>query len=48
MKSDFIKLFLFLWLSVVVYFLYDIWANTTWIASAVNAYLQMMMEHIRH
>ena len=47
MKSDFVKLIVFLWMVGSIYFLYDIWANINWIADMVYAYMSTLVQHLR-
>ena len=47
MKREFIKILVFIWLIVSLYFLYEIWMDINWIADAIHAYMSMLMEHIR-
>ena len=48
MKSDSGKLIMFVWLSAMAYFAYDIWVDVKYIADLIHAYVKMSMEHIRH
>ena len=48
MKSDLGKLIIFIWLSAMAYFVYDIWVDVKYIADLIHAYVKMSMEHIRH
>ena len=48
MKSDLGKLLIFIWLSAMAYFAYDIWVDVKYIADLIHAYVKMSIEHIRH
>ena len=48
MKKELLKILLFIWMVASIYFLYEIWVDINWIADAVHAYIQMIMEHVRH
>ena len=47
MKSDLEKLIMIVWLSVMVYFTYEIWVYVQYIADLIHAYVSITMEHIR-
>ena len=47
MKSDLGKLIMIVWLSVMAYFTYEIWADVKYIADLIHAYVSMSMGHIR-
>ena len=48
MKDEFIKLVLLIWMSVMVYFMYEMWVDLNYITDLVHAYIKMTLEHIRH
>ena len=48
MKDEFIKLLLLIWMSVMVYFMYEMWIDLGYMTDLVHAYIKMTMEHIRH
>ena len=48
MKSDLGKLVMFVWLSVMAYFAYDIWVDVKYIADLMHIYVKMAMSHIGH
>ena len=48
MKSDLGKLAIFIWLSAIAYFAYDIWVDVQYMTDLIHAYVKMTMEHIRH
>ena len=48
MKSDLGKLIIFIWLSVMAYFAYDIWVDVKYIADLMHVYVKMAMSHIGH
>ena len=48
MKDEFIKLVLLIWMSVMVYFMYEIWVDLNYMTDLVHAYIKMTLEHIRH
>ena len=48
MKSDLGKLIILIWLSVMVYFTYDIWIDVKYIADLMHVYVKMAMSHIGH
>ena len=48
MKSDLGKLLIFIWLSVMAYFAYDIWVDVKYIADLMHVYVKMAMSHIGH
>jgi|TARA_R110002167_G_scaffold309823_1_gene514718 hypothetical protein len=47
-KSDLGKLLIFIWLSVMAYFAYDIWIDVKYIADLMHVYVKMAMSHIGH
>mgnify|MGYP005832583767 CR=1 FL=1 len=47
MKSDLAKLLAVIWMSAVVYFMYEMWVDVNWMADAMHAYLQMIVQHAR-
>ncbi len=47
-KSDFFKFIEFTWMAVVLYFLYDIWLDMNYITDLMYAYMQAVMDHMRH
>ena len=48
MKSDLGKLIMIVWLSVMAYFTYEIWADVKYMADLIHAYVSMAVDHIRH
>ncbi len=48
MKNDLTKLLAFIWMSAMVYFMYDMWVDLGYMTDLIHAYMKMMMEHIRH
>ena len=48
MKTDLGKLIMIVWLSVMAYFIYEIWVDVKYIADLIHAYVSMSMENIRH
>ena len=48
MKDEFIRLVLLIWMSVMVYFMYEIWVDLNYMTDLVHAYIKMTLEHIRH
>ena len=48
MKSDLGKLIMVIWLSVMVYFTYEIWIDVNYIADLTHAYISMAMQHVKH
>ena len=48
MKSDLGKLIMVIWLSVMVYFTYEIWVDVKYIADLMHVYVKMAMSHIGH
>ena len=48
MKSDLAKLIALVWMSAMVFFVYNIWIDIHYIAELAGAYIKMMLEHIRH
>ena len=47
MKKELLKILLFVWMAISLYFLYEMWLDIHWIADAVHAYIQMIMQHVR-
>ena len=47
MKKEFLKVLLFVWMAVSMYFLYEMWIDVNWMADAMHAYLQMIVQHVR-
>ena len=48
MKSDLGRLLVFIWLSVMAYFAYDMWIDVKYIADLMHVYVKMAMSHIGH
>ena len=48
MKNDLTKLLAFIWMSAMVYFMYDMWVDLGYMTDLIHAYMKMMMEYIRH
>ena len=48
MKGDLGKLLIFIWLSAMAYFAYDIWVDVKYIADLIHAYISMAMQHVKH
>ena len=48
MKNDLTKLLIFIWMSAVLYFMYEMWVDLDYLTGLIHAYMKMMMEHIRH
>ena len=48
MKSDLGKLIIFIWLSAMIYFTYEIWVDVNYIADLIHAYVSMAMQHVKH
>jgi len=48
MKSDLGKLIIFIWLSAMIYFTYEIWVDVKYIADLIHAYVSMAMQHVKH
>ena len=48
MKSDLGKLIMFIWLSVMAYFAYDIWVDVNYMTDLMHVYVKMAVEHTRH
>ena len=48
MKIDLIKLVALIWMCVMAYFIYEIYADLKYINELITAYVQMVMQHIRH
>ena len=48
MKSDLGKLIMVVWLSVMVYFTYEIWVDVKYIADLMHVYVKMAISHIGH
>ena len=47
MKKEFLKILLFVWMTISMYFLYEMWVDMNWMADAIHAYLQMIVQHAR-
>jgi len=47
-KSDLGKLILFIWLSAMAYFAYDIWVDVKYIADLMHVYVKMAISHTGH
>ena len=47
MKKELLKILLFIWMAISLFFLYEMWIDMNWIADAVHAYIKMIMEHVR-
>ena len=47
MKKELLKVLLFVWMAVSLYFLYEMWLDVNWIADAVHAYIKMIIQHVR-
>ena len=47
MKTDLGKLLLFVWMSVVAFFVYEIWIDVNYMTDLCHAYIQIVMEHVR-
>lgn len=47
MKTDLIKLLLFIWMVVMGYFVYSMWLDVKYITDMIHAYLSMVIEHVR-
>ena len=48
MKSDLGKLITFIWMSVMIFFVYEMWVDVNQMTDIIYAYINMVMEHIRH
>ena len=48
MKDEFIKLLLIIWMSVMAYFMYEMWVDLGYMTDLVHAYIKMIMEYSRH
>ena len=48
MKSDLGKLIMFIWLSTMIYFTYEMWIDVKYIADLMHAYARVAIENIRH
>ena len=48
MKSDLGKLLVLVWLSVMAYFVYDIWIDVKYMTDLMHVYVKMAVEHTRH
>ena len=48
MKGDLGKLLIFIWLSAMAYFAYDIWIDVKYIADLMHVYVKMAMSHAGH
>ena len=48
MKSDLGKLLIFIWLSVMAYFAYDMWIDVKYIADLMHVYVKMAINHSGH
>ena len=47
MKTDLIKLLLFIWMVVMGYFVYSMGLDVKYITDMIHAYLSMVIEHVR-
>jgi hypothetical protein len=47
MKDDFVKLLTCLWLCGTAYGIYEIWANVSYIADLMDAYMRAALGQIR-
>ena len=48
MKTDLNKLIMLIWMSVMVYFVYEMWIDVNYLTDLVHAYIQMIVEYSRH
>ena len=48
MKTDLGKLFIFLWMSVIIYFMYEIWVDIEYMTDLMHAYIKMIVQYSRH
>ncbi len=47
MKTDLVKLITLVWMSAMMYFVYDMWLDVEYMTNLVHAYIQMIVEHVR-
>jgi hypothetical protein len=47
MKNDLGKLLLFVWMSAMAFFVYEMWIDLNYMTDLIHAYIQMVMEHVR-
>ena len=47
MKSDLGKLLMFVWMSAMIFFVYEMWISLNYMTDLVHAYIKMVMEHVR-
>ena len=47
MKSDLSKLTTLVWMSIMIFFMYHMWRDLSYMTELVHAYINMVMEHIR-
>jgi len=47
MKSDLAKLLILVWMSIMVFFIFNIWQDVHYLTDLVHAYISMAMEMIR-
>ena len=48
MKTALNKLIMLIWMSVMVYFVYEMWIDVNYLTDLVHAYIQMIVEYSRH
>jgi len=48
MKTDLGKLIVLVWMSLMGYFMYEMWIDLNYMTDLVHAYIQMIMQHVRH
>ncbi len=47
MKTDLVKLMVFVWMSAMLYFTYCMCVDLHYMTDLMHAYMQMVMDHIR-
>jgi hypothetical protein len=47
-KNELAKFIMLLWMSSILYFVYDMWKDMNYITDLMYAYMQAVMDHMRH
>ena len=48
MKKDIDRIIIFVWMSVIAYFVYEMWIDLNYMSDLVHAYIKMAVGHMRH
>ncbi len=47
MKSDLIKLIVLIWMTITVFFIYEMWQDLNYLTELIHAYISMAVEMVR-